>query len=40
MDPKVSSRILFLVLEPEKRLLLVPRPEAGLLVVSRLRGTP
>ena len=40
VDPKVSSRILFLFLEPEKRLLLVPSPVAGLLVVSRLSGTP
>ena len=40
VDPKVSSTMLFLDLEPEKRLLLVPMPEAGLLVVSSLRGTP
>ena len=30
VDPKVSSTTLFLVLDPEKRLLLVPSPVAGL----------
>ena len=34
VDPKLSSLILFLLLKLEKRLLLVPSPDAGLLVVS------